>query len=339
MIRKPISRRQALRLGAMGGVTAASALAMPSILRAQDYPTRPISIVVPFATGGWNDRYARAMQPYVAEELGQPLVIENRPGGGALLGHTYLVQQPQDGYAISVTSAAPYIHTNILLHDAPFEVEDFQMINLPSRDFTLGATSADSQLESWEQVIDMLKQDPTSVSLGVQPGSADFLNLMLAVEAEGIDEDALRIVTYDGGGPARTAAAGGHVDVSFVGAEGFLPLRDQIRPLMIFADDPFPGFDETQTIAQYGGEKGVAVEHVPGSMRGWVVTTAFRNEHPDRYQIVADAIEQASKREDAMATLEGQQLPTTWFGPEESQQAYIRAFETLARPVALIAET
>lgn len=338
MIKKPYTRREALRLAAIGGAGAAAALSMPSIVRAQAYPERPINVVIPFATGGYNDRLARAFDPFLREEIGQPLVMVNRPGGGALLGHTYFLQQPQDGHTIMCTSAAPYIHTNILLNDADFAVEDFQMINLPSRDYTLGATSADSQIESWEQVVQSLKEDPTSVSLGVQPGSADFLNLMLAIQAEDIDREALRIVTYDGGGPTRTAAAGGHVDVAFVGAEGFLPLRDQIRPLMIFADEPFEGFEDTETIAQYAEEHGMEIESVPGSQRGWVVSREFVETHPDRYETVLNAIEAASTREDAVAALQGQQLATRWTGPEESQQAYLRAFQVLERHVELIRE-
>jgi putative tricarboxylic transport membrane protein len=338
MIKKPYTRREALRLAAIGGAGAAVTFSMPSIVRAQDYPERPINVVIPFATGGYNDRLARAFDPFLREEIGQPLVMVNRPGGGALLGHTYFLQQPHDGYTIMCTSAVPYIHTNILLNDADFTVEDFRMLNLPSRDYTLGATAAGSQIESWEQVIDSLKSDPTSVSLGVQPGSADFLNLMLVIDAEDIDREALRIVTYDGGGPARTAAAGGHVDVSFVGAEGFLPLADQIRPLIVFSDDPFPGFDDTETIAQYAADKGIEAQSVPGSMRGWVVSRQLMEEHPDRYEAILGAVEQASTREDSIAALEGQQLATEWFGPEASQEAYLRSFATLERHVDLIRE-
>ena len=79
------SRRSILKASA-GGV-AFAALASPSILRAQGaYPDRPINIVVPFDTGGYNDRLARAFAPFLQEKLGQPLTIINRGGAGALLG-------------------------------------------------------------------------------------------------------------------------------------------------------------------------------------------------------------------------------------------------------------
>ncbi|MBD3766108.1 MAG: hypothetical protein IE927_15705 [Rhodobacterales bacterium] len=81
-----LTRRSMLQL-ASGGV-AAAALASPSILRAQSgYPDRPINVVVPFDTGGYNDRLARAFAPFLQERLGQPLNVINRGGAGALLGH------------------------------------------------------------------------------------------------------------------------------------------------------------------------------------------------------------------------------------------------------------
>ena len=89
-----------------------------------------------------------------------------------------------------------------------------------------------------QDLIDRLKADPSSVSVGVQPASADYANLILTLRAAGIDPSAVRIVTYDGGGPARNATAGGQVDVGFVGAEGFLPLKDKIKPLAMYAAEP-----------------------------------------------------------------------------------------------------
>jgi putative tricarboxylic transport membrane protein len=218
---KTYSRRAALKLAAFGGAAATGVVAMPAVVRAQAFPARPINVVVPFATGGYNDRLARAFQPFLQEAIGQPLVIVNRPGAGAMLGHTYLLQQADDGHTIACTSAAPFIPLAILIRKAPFKAEDFHMINLPSRDYTLLATSAGSKITNIGDAIEQLKKSPKSLSIGVQPGSADFVNLMLLMDANKIDRKELRIVTYDGGGPARNATAGGVVDLGLVGGEAF----------------------------------------------------------------------------------------------------------------------
>ena len=104
------TRRSALKLTVSGGLALSAGLCVPSLVSAQeDYPSRPINVVVPFATGGYNDRLARAFAPYLQEELGQPIVIVNQEGAGAQLGHTYALQQPADGYTVMLTSASPYI--------------------------------------------------------------------------------------------------------------------------------------------------------------------------------------------------------------------------------------
>jgi tripartite-type tricarboxylate transporter receptor subunit TctC len=331
-----LSRRDFLKLGATGMVVATSGLAAPAFLRAADYPTQPINIVVPFATGGYNDRLARAFPPFLQKELGQPMQVINRPGAGGMLGHSYFMQQKDDGYTILCTSATPYIPTTILTQKAPYKAEDFYMINLPSRDSTLAATAPGSQIQNWGQVIQRLKDDPRSLSLGIQPGSADHLNMLLALQAEGIDTAKVRTVTYDGGGPNRTATAGGHVDVGLVGAQGFLPMKSIIRPLMIFDEDPFPGFDEIETMKQYSQKKGLKVDFVAGSQRGWAVHATFVKNHPDRYQLLLKAIERATKNPECVSSLKNQQLDTDWYGPEASNRTYLNTCEIMKKFVHLL---
>ena len=314
------TRRQGLKLAAALGAAMMSGLAFAPLAQAQDdYPNRPITVVVPFATGGYNDRLARAFAPYLEKELGQPLTILNQEGAGAQLGHTYALQQENDGYTVMLTSASPYIPLSILLQNAPYKLDDFTMINLPSRDYTLAATSSDSELTSMQDVIAKLKEDPSSLSIGVQPASADYANMMLTMQAAGIDPTKLRVVTYDGGGPARNATAGGQVDVGFVGGEGFLPLKDKIKPLAMYAAEAPEWWPDAPLISGAG----VQQDFVEGSQRGWAVATKLKTEQPEIYAKLAGAIERASKNPEAIEALKKQELSTTWYGPEASQEAYL----------------
>lgn len=318
------------------GGAAAAALASPSILRAQGtYPDRPINVVVPFDTGGYNDRLSRAFAPFLQERLGQPLNIINRGGAGALLGHTYFMQQPDDGYTILCTSAAPYLPLNILTQDAQFKVSDFHMINLPSQDYTLLATSKESGLTDITQVIEKLKADPASLSIGVQPASGDLVNLMLLMDANGIPRDSLRIVTFDGGGPARNAVAGNVVDIGLVGGQGFLPLADNITPLLTY--------DKVQR-DNWGGKLvtdigGPDAEFVYGSQRGWGVHASLVTKHPEIYAVLLKAIEEASKDPKAIEALTTQQLATDWYGPEESNASLAATVAVMEKHIALLQGT
>lgn len=323
------TRRGALLLG--GGL-----LAAPATLRAQSFPSRPITIIVPFATGGYNDRLARAFAPFLRRQLGQPVTVVNRPGGGTTLGNTFFLQQPNDGYNIMVHSATPFIPLSILTRNARYAIEDFWMVNLPSRDFTLMATATTTPIQSVDEAIASLRRDPRSLTVGVQPASADLINLNLLFQAHGIETSRVRIVTYDGGGPARNAVAGGVVDIGFVGGEGFLPIRERIRPLMTFSDERSEAFPEAPTLVEHARGAGFQPEFVEGSQRGVVVATRLVEQQPAIYARILEATEAATKDPESIRTLQAQQLATRWYGPEASNQAYRNSAATMARFAALL---
>lgn len=325
------SRRRLLQV-ASGGV-AAAALTSPAILRAQGaFPNRPINVVVPFDTGGYNDRLARAFAPFLQAELGQPLTIINRGGAGALLGHLFFMQQPVDGYTILCTSAAPYLPLNILTQDADFAVDDFHMVNLPSQDYTLLATAADSDLETIDDVIARLQESPADVSIGIQAASADLVNLSILCDTNDIAFDELRLVTYDGGGPARNAVAGGVVDIGLVGGEGFLPLREQVRPLLTFDTRQRDDWEGAIVTDVMGDDPAFVV----GSQRGWGMHAALQEADPEAFEILSDAIEAASKNPEAIEALTTQQLATDWYGPEESNRMLASTSEVMEQYLHLL---
>src|SRR5262245_20258336 len=102
---------------------------------AQTYPSRPVTILVPFDAGGSVDRLARGLAPYLSKQLGQPVTVENRPGAGGQVGTTWFLQQPDDGYTLMVSPATPYLPTNILVTRARYKLDDFTFINGQWTDF------------------------------------------------------------------------------------------------------------------------------------------------------------------------------------------------------------
>ncbi|MCL1629985.1 MULTISPECIES: Bug family tripartite tricarboxylate transporter substrate binding protein [Roseinatronobacter] len=324
------NRRSLLKL--TGGTLAAASVASPSILFAQDsYPSRPINVVVPFDTGGYNDRLARAFAPFLSQRLGQPLNIINRGGAGALLGHSYFLQQPDDGYTLLCTSAAPFLPLNVLTQNAPFAVTDFHMMNLPSRDYTMMATSTESGITSIEDVINQLKADPRSLTIGIQPASADLVNLMLLADTVGISRDELRLVTYDGGGPARNAVAGNVVDIALVGGQGFLPLADKIVPLLIFDDAPRDNWGSAIVT-----EVAPGADFVLGSQRGWGVHASLVEGSPEIYQTILSAVEETSKAPEVIEALSSAQLATDWFGPEVSNRSLLATAAVMEQHLSIL---
>ena len=328
-------RKTLLRLAVVAGATLIGlSTSMP--VMAQAFPDKPLTILVPFNTGGFNDRMARAFAPFLQKQMNQPVTVLNRGGAGALLGHTFFLQQPPDGYTIMMTSVN-YVPTNIGLQSATFKLEDFDALNLPSTDFTMLDAPADSKWKSVDQVLAALKADPKSVSIGLQPGSADLINITLLLRAVGIDPTQVRMVTFKGGGPTRNAVVGGTVDVGLVGAEGFLPLRSKIIPLMLFNDEPMSDWENVPIVVEYAKANKIEnLEWVPGSQRGWVLPAEVAKSNPEARKKWIDAIQNAANDPQWIEMAKELQLPNPWYGPEKSQDAYLKGAAVLGKHMDLL---
>src|SRR5579863_9572738 len=90
---------------------------------AQAWPRRPVTILVPFDVGGSADRLARGFAQYMPKYLGQPLTVVDRAGAGGLIGTTWFLQQPADGYTVMLTPATPFIPVNILVTHAHYTLD------------------------------------------------------------------------------------------------------------------------------------------------------------------------------------------------------------------------
>ena len=116
-----MQRRSFLSLTAVAVVAAVAALAAataPSAF-AQGYPSKPVRIVVPFPPGGAVDFYARIVQPVLTEKLGQPIIVENRPGASGMIGAEFVAKSPPDGYTLLVVSIAHAV--NPALYKLPYD--------------------------------------------------------------------------------------------------------------------------------------------------------------------------------------------------------------------------
>jgi putative tricarboxylic transport membrane protein len=317
-----ITRRSSLHLLAGSAVAA-----LPSTLAnaADDYPARPITLINPNPPAGYTDNLGRAIATPLSKALGKPVTVTNIPGASQMLGLEYFLKQPDHGYVL-LAMAASFVPLNILLEHAPYKITDFSMINLPARDFTLLATSSGGGVKSLNDVITALKKNPASLSLGVPRASTDYINLVLLMRAAGIDTAKLRLVTFESGGQVRTAVIGGVVDCGFAGGEGFLPLADQIKPLLTFASERKEPFD-APAVPQIN--VGAPFDPVAGSLRGFAVGTSFKSKYPDRYGELVKAYKAVFTDPKVVAALKQQDLASTWYGPDDSQAVYLKTCQQI----------
>lgn len=329
-----IARRDTLKL--IAGASAVGVIGAPAIVRAADtYPSRPITLVNPNPPSGYNDALCRVLSPPMSKVFGQPVTVINIPGASEMLGHIQYLKEPDDGYYIMCSSVS-FIPLNILLQGASFKLEDFQMVNLSARDYTMMATSVNNtKLKKIEDVVEALKKDPSSVSVGAPRASTDNINMVLFMRSIGVDVSKVRVVTFESGGTVRTAVLGGVVDVGFSGGEGFEPLADQITPLMVLDSHDHEGpFEKVRTISE--AKVGDNFDAVPGSLRGFCVSAKLKADHPDVFSKIVDNMEKVYKDPDVIKKMNTQSLTPTWYGPDDSQAVYMKTAQLMTKYVDLL---
>ena len=170
---------------------------------ADDYPNRPITIVVGFGVGGSADRMTRAMSSYIADAIGQPVQVINKRGAGTLLAANYVLDQPHDGYTVFASGFSPYLSNTILEGNADYTIEDFAYLNFQWFDEDLIALNKDSEYESLPDLLEDIRENPKTVRGAVVSGSGGHLIAKLLLEVSGIPQENLNLVAYNSGGLAR----------------------------------------------------------------------------------------------------------------------------------------
>jgi len=293
-------------------------IACPGAGMADDYPARPVTVVVGFGVGGSADRMARTMSTFIAAALGQPVQVINRRGAGTLLAANYVLAQPHDGYTVFASGFSPYLSNTILEGNADYTVDDFAYLNFQWFDEDLVALNKDTRYGSLPELLDVIRKEPKTVRAAVVRGSGGHLMAKLLLEVSGIPQDNLNLVTYNGGGLARAAVAGGVVDFIVISAAGTEGIREYVRPLAIVSDQRNPEWD-VPTLTEAMAPTGIKVPILPGSIRGFATSAEFKRRYPERFDKLAAALQTALENEALIELLDHASIGRRWIGPEESE--------------------
>lgn len=321
------------KLKTLASAVALAAVALSTVVRpavAQDWPSQQITFVVALGPGGSADRAMRLLAQKFQEELNVPVRVVNQEGGGGHVGQTYFLNMPKDGTFFLASSIHPYVSNAILDLDADYTLDDFAFINGQWTDKDLFAIYKDLPYTTMDEFMAAVKANPGRMRVSVIPGSTGYINTLQLLEAYGLGESDMNIVTYESGGAARTAAAGGQVDMTVLGADGTLPIAEYVRPLAVASDTPLPDWDApivNEAIASTGNEIAVLV----GSMRGLAAHAEFKANHPDRFQKMVDTYQKILADADFAAELAAQKIGAEWLGPETTTEIIKSNFETLKR--------
>jgi tripartite-type tricarboxylate transporter receptor subunit TctC len=234
----------------------------PSPLAAQAYPTRPVTVVVPFAAGGGNDILARLIAQHMGRALGQQFVIENRAGAGGTIGARAVAKAPPDGYTLMVGNSSVFAVAPALFADPGYQPRrDFAPIGLIASYQQILVVNPSIPVRSVADLIALAMKAPARVtyaSAGVGSGShisAELFATMANVK--------LTHVPYRGTGAMQGDLIGGHVDMAIATFPSvFGPLQSALlRPIAVTGETRSPIYPELPTIAEAGVPGYEAVIH------------------------------------------------------------------------------
>jgi tripartite-type tricarboxylate transporter receptor subunit TctC len=197
-----------LRLAAM--LCALSAAGIAPAIAQGSYPTRPITMIVPFAAGGTSDVIARVVAEQMGAILGQRIVNENIAGAGGATALARAARAEPDGYTIAIGNAGTNAATYSIHTDLTFKPEAFVPVAMIAKTFGLIAIKKDFPAKTLKEFIAHAKANPGKVTLGhAGVGSSNYLICQTFVKAAGIE---VTLVGYRGAGPALNDLIGGQID-------------------------------------------------------------------------------------------------------------------------------
>jgi tripartite-type tricarboxylate transporter receptor subunit TctC len=195
-------------------VVALAACIWSGAAQAQDYPTRPIRLIVAFTPGGTTDFVARLLADKIKGPLGQSVIVENKPGANGAIGAEYVAKSDPDGYTLFFTTVGAVAINPAFRSNLPYDsLRDFAPVGLTVRNSTMLVVNANMKVGSAKELAGLAKEKPGTITIGITGiGAISHLGLELFQSAAGIK---LQAVPYRGAAQAVTDILGGQLDGVF----------------------------------------------------------------------------------------------------------------------------
>lgn len=237
-------------LGSLAGLALALGAPVPAEAQ-EDYPTRPIELVVPYGAGGGNDLTARVMAAVAADYLGQPVVIRLRPGAGSVLGLSEVARARPDGYTLGWPG--PHAIVISAFEDIPIDpMEDLVPIAQMVEWQWFLVVPADSPYDTLDELIEHARENPGDILMANSGNLA--IGHLPALELEHLAEVEFTHLPFDGGGPANTAVLSGDADAVHAVTPAAVPriLDGQFKALAVTGRERHPDLPDVATYEEQG---------------------------------------------------------------------------------------
>lgn len=232
------------------GLAGTTASAQPSA--PADFPARPVRLVVPFPAGGSLDNVTRLLAQRLTEQWGQPIVVDNRPGGAAVIGTTQVAKSPADGYTL-LMMANGFVMVPMLMTKVPYDpYRDFEPVSLLARVNQVLVAPNSFAPNSVAELIALARSRPGAIRFAsFGNGTSSHLGVELLKHLAGID---LTHIPYKGVAPAMQDVLGGHVDLFLTNLPETLPYLQtgRLKALGVADEKRAPQLPDVPTFAEQG---------------------------------------------------------------------------------------
>ena len=230
-----------------------SLAAITQLAVAQDYPSKPVRLIVPFPPGGSVDLVARLVGKSLSDTLKQPFVVDNKPGASGNIGADYVAKSPADGYTLLVGSAGVFAANQYLYANPPFDPQKvfepvMRIVDQPN----ILVVNPGSPAKSVKELIALAKEKPGKLTFGsASVGSAQHFSAEVLMQQTGVE---LLHVPYKGGAPALTDLMGGQIDLLFDTSPTALPYvkSGKLRALAITSSQRSALLPDVPTMREAG---------------------------------------------------------------------------------------
>lgn len=246
------AKRPGLGIAAVGAALAAMLTLGMSSADAQNYPNRPINLIIPFAPGGLSDVPARVLATVMQQQTGATFVSENKTGASGVIGATHVWRANPDGYTILVNSLGDVVNRHYL--NVPYDpIKDFTLIGKATEGPPLVlVVNADLPYKSVKDLIEDAKANPNKISFATSgPATLPVISL---TQLNHIAGTKIVDVPYRGTGEAANAVVGNAVQATFTFYTAAKPLTDagKVRPLAIAGSQRIPAWPDVPTMRELG---------------------------------------------------------------------------------------
>jgi len=229
-----------------------AAFALPAAAK-DTYPTKPIRLIVPFAAGGSSDVLGRLVAEGIRPILGQPIIVENKPGAGGNIGGEMVAKADPDGYTLLLAAAGPTVINPHLYSTMSFDpAKDLAPISIIAREHNLMAVNAELPVKTLQEFIGYVGKNPGKLAYG-SPGNGSPAHLAGELLKQRADLQ-MQHVPYRGSGPAVTDLAAGHIAVMIDNMPALLPQvqSGRVRAIAVPSDTRAKAMPDVPTFAEAG---------------------------------------------------------------------------------------